>query len=398
MASPRYLQDSGACLPFIWGKVSTSGAMVYQVCWNLETLHHFSNSPVRAKPDKFLLALALAYTRQPGAFPKFQDTPDWVLKSLSGPSRKASRENENKEIRDKNLLKRLAQMQEGCLQLTLWIEDAMRLGLVRLREQGPDFWEAIGARLTDYKLGAVAGRLQTLYHRRSESDWTGRATRLLGDLVLCCEGFSRWEELQEPFQQDLLRYGGMSLRKEAVAAGPGLVDDWWVASVEYRPMHTDLQGRFVWLLGSRSRQYAQLADFSWRGSPWEESYEVHTQRPGTMHFHPSAYPQRAVCVSQENTRAVPASFPQGMPDWKSFLSAYREALKQQMLLEEFPGIVENLSLSSSETLFLEDAKGMTLPVDGDYPDKWELIARGESGPMRIFGTWNGQAFFPKSFG
>lgn len=87
-----------------------------------------------------------------------------------------------------------------------------------------------------------------------------------------------------------------------------------------------------------------------------------------------------------------------MPDWKSFLSAYREALKQQMLLEEFPGIVENLSLSSSETLFLEDAKGMTLPVDGDYPDKWELIARGESGPMRIFGTWNGQAFFPKSFG
>jgi hypothetical protein len=61
LASKRYLKDIGFCEPFIWGKIKTSGASFYQVCWQLDTLISASNSPIYTKPDKYALALAFYF-------------------------------------------------------------------------------------------------------------------------------------------------------------------------------------------------------------------------------------------------------------------------------------------------------------------------------------------------
>ena len=69
LASQRYLKDIGVAEGYIWGKIKTSGASFYQVCWQLETLISASNSPIHPKPDKYTLALAFYYCKNPMAFP-----------------------------------------------------------------------------------------------------------------------------------------------------------------------------------------------------------------------------------------------------------------------------------------------------------------------------------------
>ena len=63
LASQRYLKDIGTAEGYIWGKIKTSGASFYQVCWHLDTLISVSNSPIHPKPDKYTLALAFYYCK-----------------------------------------------------------------------------------------------------------------------------------------------------------------------------------------------------------------------------------------------------------------------------------------------------------------------------------------------
>ena len=75
LASQRYLKDIGVAEGHIWGKIKTSGASFYQVCWQLDTLISASNSPIHPKPDKYTLALAFYYCKNPMAFPSIQPSP-----------------------------------------------------------------------------------------------------------------------------------------------------------------------------------------------------------------------------------------------------------------------------------------------------------------------------------
>ena len=83
LASQRYLKDIGVAEGYIWGKIKTSGASFYQICWQLETLISASNSPIHPKPDKYTLALAFYYCKNPMAFPTFEEIPAWVITYVS---------------------------------------------------------------------------------------------------------------------------------------------------------------------------------------------------------------------------------------------------------------------------------------------------------------------------
>ena len=89
LASRRYLKDLGICDTYIWGKIKTSGASFYQVCWQLNTFTAASNSPIYPKPDKYALALAFYYCKNTITFPTFKEVPEWVT---SNKSRKRKRE------------------------------------------------------------------------------------------------------------------------------------------------------------------------------------------------------------------------------------------------------------------------------------------------------------------
>lgn len=401
LASKRYIKDIGFCEPFIWGKIKTSGAAFYQVCWQLDTLISASNSPIYPKPDKYALALAFYYCKNTIAFTHFEEVPPWVITYVSkkplSEAESSEKEEENQRLREKNQLKRQSEMLQGCLVLTLWIEDCLRMGLARLREQPFSYWEAIVFRLNDFKLNGIASRLLPLFYHRNEEDWIQLSIKQFGEIILFCEAFQKWDDFNPDNQQDLLIYGGATIKKEVVINEPPIPDEWFVCSISYEELSIDLNARFVWLFGISSNRFAQLISYSWRGEKWENHFNLQTKIKGNIHFYPSGFPQRAVLQSMEENLPLSISFPKGYEDWNTFFDSYRIACKQNFLLEEFPGILQNISVIPEEIWYLQDKNGSKVELSPLYKEKWELIALSQNKPISIFGIWNGLYFMPKSY-
>lgn len=401
LASKRYLKDIGVCEPFIWGKIKTSGAAFYQVCWQLNTLTSASNSPIQSKPDKYALALAFYYCKNTQAFTHYEEIPKWVTQYVSkkplSETESSEKEAENQRLREKNQLKRQEEMLQGCLILTLWIEDSLRMGLARLREQPFSYWESIFSRLNDFKLNGIASRLLPLFYHRNEEDWIQVSIKQFGEIILFCEAFQKWDEFSPENQQDLLIYGGATIKKEAVLSEPTYKDEWFVCSITYERISNDLNARIIWLWGINTNRFAQLISYSWRGEKWENHFELHTSVKGNLHYYPSGFPQRAILQSTEDNYPKNSSFPEGYKDWASFFDSYRIAYKQNFLLEDFPGILQNIKVLPEESSYLQDNKGSKVVLSPSYDEKWELIALSQNKPISVFGTWNGQYFTPKSY-
>jgi hypothetical protein len=394
LASKRYLKDFGVCEPFIWGKIKSSGATFYQVCWQLDTLKAASNAPVYPKPDKYTLALAFYYCKYSREFPNYEVTPPWVIPFLSkkplSESEIREKEFENQRLREKNLLKRQAEMLQGCQVLTLWIEDSLQMGLARWREQPFSYWESIITRLNDFKLNGIASRLLPLFHRRNDENWLQISMKQLGEIILFCEAFQKWDDFNP-------ENGGVTMKKEALLQEPALSDSWFVCSTVQRTVSEDLNARHVWLLGWNTNQFAQIISYSWRGEPWDDAFTMLTSIKGNIHFYPSGFPQRAVWFPDEESPPSPAPFPSGYKDWASFFNSYRAACNQQFLLEEFPGIVQNLRVLPGEAMFLQDQNGAKVTINPSFSEKWELVALNQDSLIKVFGTWDGLYFTPKSY-
>jgi len=401
LASRRYLKDLGVCDTFIWGKIKTLGASFYQVCWQLNTFTAASNSPIYPKPDKYALALAFYYCKNTISFPTFKEVPEWVtsniLKLPLNELEKAEREIERQYLREKNQLKRQAEMLQGCLVLTMWIEDCIRMGLARLREQPFAFWESIVSKLNDFKLNGIASRLLPLFHLRNNENWIKVTTKRFGEIILFVEAFQKWDDFKAENQQDLLIYGGATIKKEAVLLEQPVFDSWFVLAITYQEISPDLNARYIWLNGSVSKKFAQLISYSWRGEKWDFPYELFTRVAGNIHYYPSGFPQRAILQSFEVLPERETCLPQGYEDWHAFFDDYRKAYKSNFLLEEFPGILNQITLDTEEPVHLKDNKGVKVALSPSYEEKWELIAYSEDHPVTIFGTWDGLYFTPKSY-
>lgn len=401
LASNRYIKDIGTCNLFIWGKIKTSGAAFYQVCWQLDTLIAASNSPIYPKPDKYALALAFYYCKNTQAFKCCEEVPPWVIQYVTKKPlteiQSSEKEAENQLLREKNQLKRQAEMLQGCFVLTLWIEDCLRMGFARLREQTYPFWESVASRLNDFKLNGIAARLLPLFYYRNEEDWIPLCTKQFGEIILFCEAFQKWDDFSPENQQDLLIYGGATIKKEAVLSEPAFADEWFVCSISYEKISNDLNARFVWLLGINSKQFAQLISYSWRGEKWEDHFEMNTSIKGNIHYYPSGFPQRAILQISDDYVSKSSTFPNGYKDWDSFFDSYRIACKQNFLLEEFPGILQHVRVLAEESSYLQDKNNSKIKISPLFKEKWELIAISQNKPISVFGTWNGLYFLPRSY-
>jgi hypothetical protein len=402
LASRRSIKDLGVCGTCIWGKIKSSGASFYQVCWQLKSFTAASNAPIYPKPDKYALALAYYYCKNTTAFPSFGEVPQWVTSYIEKASqyepKNAEKEKERQFLREKNQLKRQAEMLQGCLVLTIWIEDCLRMGLARLREQPFSFWESIISKLNDYKLNGIASRLLPLFKLRQNEHWIKIATKQLGEVIMFVEAFQKWDDFNPLNQQDLLIYGGATLKKEMVLLEQPVYDSWFVSSIAYREINPDLHARFIWLYGPNSKKFAQFIDYRWQGEPWDIAYPLFTYVKGNMHFYPSGFPQRAILQSSEEALPERAScLPEGYKDWHTFFEEYRKAYKSNFLVEAFPGIMHQLTVEPGEDFYLIDHMGVKVVISPDFEEKWEILAFSQTQPIAIFGLWDGLYFTPKSY-
>jgi len=146
----------------IWGLCKGSGTNPYKVQVDIGNIAYKCSCPSRQFPCKHSLALLLLHAKDKPSFKeKEQDdwVKEWVDKRKKAPTKKVKTEPDSeedlvkkKQAQEKTANKRKEQMRLGIVELKVWLEDVMRLGLAELKNEPYDYFLERGARLQDAKL------------------------------------------------------------------------------------------------------------------------------------------------------------------------------------------------------------------------------------------------------
>ncbi len=355
--------------------------------------------PVRRKPCKHCIGLLLLFSKSNDAFQVVEEPPEWVsawLKkrpqhSTTSPVRSAEADEVLAQKRRQNREKRISQMTAGLAELESWLLDLFRQGLAILEGHATDYWNQLGARMVDARLGTLARRIRQLPLLMGSDNWHEKVLAELGDIYLLLRAFQRIEQLPGPLQDDLLGIAGIHFKKDDLLALSGLQDDWLVAG-QTEEEEENLLARYTWLAGEKSGRTGLLLDFSWGGQGYETSWQPGSVLRGEVVFYPSAFPQR-ILIKDFKIATSNFTLRSGFPTLKTFAENYADALAANPWIARFPAFLENVVPVFDKSRFvLIDSHRKMLPLSAGEGNGWELLALSGGRPVQVFGIWNSQEF------
>ncbi len=395
-----------------WGECRGSGAEPYKVRLERASYRTACTCPSRKLPCKHALALLLLAANDPQQLPP-ASPPEWVAEWLQKLAARTTRPTEPKTdpaARQKEAERRAARREqlasEGIASLQTWLADLMRQGLAFAQSAPASFWEEQAKRLVDAQLpGAARQVLEMAEIANSGLHAVERLLLKAARLHLLVRTYSKLDALPEPVRADVRSLLGWTMRQEEVlAAGEGVRDDWLVlARTLEQDQRTDVYTLTHWLWGQNTQRPAQIIQHAYRNPVFDTNLLPGQAVRGELAFYPGAYPLRAAFRSRE---VLPAAFvPSGWADATVLLEAYAAALGRNPWLEEFPALLEELTpqpirpgdaAAPPERWLLRDRHGQVLPVQLIFGSSvmWELFALSGGQPLKVFGLWDGWAFWP----
>ncbi|MFZ4426014.1 MAG: hypothetical protein ACOYOO_02535 [Saprospiraceae bacterium] len=379
----------------IWGECRSSGSLRYKVAADLSTRHFFSNSPATAKPDKYIVALLLKWYEGPEGFGKSGPAPDWVVAALEHtggalPKVPKSGADTNTATREK----RVAAMMEGAEGLRHWLLDVARNGLATLQMQDAQAWEAIAARLTDYKLAGLARRIRAMQRAATYSQWPEIFAEHIAALTLWAAAFGRFEELPSALQEELLIQGGQNARKEEALQSPPLEDEWFVFHSAHQE-EGQLNIRRTWLWGQSHGIPALLLEYTWGSENFVQEWKAGEVFSGKIYYYPGATRLRA--LAGEGSSAKGQGFPQQgqCASATAMVRQFAHIVADNPWIPVFPFLLSPVTcVVYAGTPCLLDRENRVIPLDVPVTDGLTLLGLGCEGPLQVFGLWNGKRFSP----
>lgn len=289
-------------------------------------------------------------------------------------------------------------MADGRDFLQQWLVDLARDGWVTRRADLPE----LSKRLVDAQLPGLARRLDALAVEAPEPELLAER---LGELHLLLAAASRLDELEAPLRADVLGLLGVSTRKQTVIESqPHVADRWWgLGSVLEE--EGELSVRRTWLFGQRTGRAALLVSFAPVGRALPIEWPSGAAREARIAFYPSASPQRAVVVPDEESPPEPSrDGEEALSTWLLDLelawAKRAEALERQPWLRRPMFGIRGLRLAEGEgASWLVDASGRGLRLaDQDVALALAALSGGhpfgvwgemDAGELRPFAAWAG---------
>lgn len=390
----------------LWGECQGSGSKPYQTCIDLSEPAFKCSCPSRKFPCKHGLGLLLLFARESSAFAQI-DPPDWVnqwLQSRQQRQEKKARKKEESEqktpdpkAKEKRQTDRLAKVQSGLSEFSLWLHDRMRHGLAGMESQSYQYWEGMAARLTDAQAPGLARIVrQCAGIANSGEGWQASLLDRLSQLHIAVEGFARIEELDLDLQEDLRAVIGFTTSQDEVLAKSGVRDRWQILG-----QRVDLEDRLkvqrTWLRGEQTKRWALILSFAYGMQALDISLATGTISESELVFFPSRLPLRALVKSKAEAADQLRNFV-GYENTDEFLDEYATAIASNPWLESFPIALNNVRamMSPEQELLLIDNNMTIIPQKITKGLDWHLLALTGGQPFSIFGEWNGEAFLPLS--
>lgn len=385
LASPGKWVSKGANEDALWGECQGSGSKPYQTQVDTVNVAFKCSCPSRKFPCKHGIGLMLLYARQKDTFTD-NTPPAWVSEWLSKRAEKKVEKVEkqvDESAQAKRILARQQKVADGITELTLWMKDIVRNGLLSVPEKGAAYWENMARRMVDAQAPGLAGMVRSLGETNFFADgWQATFLDQLIRMHLVIQGYSRSETLPESVQQELRTMIGFTQNQEALKMETGIKDTWLVLSKQVTEEENLVTERY-WLYGQQSRQSALVLQFYVKNQTRPEVF----LSPGVammaeLVFFPSATPLRAIIKYPVTNTSAPALT--GMEGWDQ-VTAHETNLYEQMPVRgERPYIVHQLTpVQHNMQWWLKDKDEKLMPIKAGFTNIWKLLAISGGQPMNM---------------
>lgn len=291
--------------------------------------------------------------------------------------------------------KRIEAMSLGAKELQLWVLDAIRQGFGHLQSQPHSTWDSIAARMTDAKLGAISRRIRLLRERRNEPHWPDLFFNELADFYLFTQAFEKFETLPPAMQEELLLYGGRTIRKADLLQQTPVHDRWLILGQNFG-VEEDLRWRRTWFWAEKLQKPALVLDFAFRDAPYEQEWIIGAAFEADLYFFPGINPLRAV-VGEFGFSIEPFAALTGFSKVADLAQNYAQALSQNPFLSLSPFILSDFGVILQEQRFYAiDQQRHYLPLSNQEEKNWKLLALSGGEPIAFFAEWDGQVLNPLS--
>ena len=289
----------------LWGECQGSGKLPYQTQVDLVSVAFKCSCPSRKFPCKHGLGLLLLYVRDKKSFSSAAE-PDWVTgwldKRGERDEKKAEKKEKEKKVdpaaqakRQENRLKRV---EDGMMELRLWVKDIIRNGLLNIPGKDPAFFENMAKRMVDAQAPGLASMVRSLRDTNFfQEGWQSSFLDQLLRIYIVLDGFPRISDLTPDLRDELKTLVGFAQSQEEVKAEAGIRDDWFVLAKRV-DKEDNLTTERNWLYGRKSQRYALILQFYVNGQVPEVNLLAGSCVDAELVFFKGANPLRALIKEQ----------------------------------------------------------------------------------------------------
>lgn len=386
---------------WIWGEIT--GSAIYQSAIFLPELKFECSCPSFKRPCKHALGLLLCYVDHQALFPLVTEHPERVKKWIEKKQKTVKKLDPNEPVKEVDLearAKRIAarekKVDDGLQALDLWLQDLLRLGLAKARQDSYSLFNQMTTRLTDAQATGLISWLEALHTALFTEQWQQDCLPWLGRLNLVVQLWQRRNQVDARLQTELRQLIGFNLAPDQLAALPIEQQQYWTIGHKLGEL-SDGKGRYrrQWLWQAEQQQAALILDFeigSFTNFPL--ALPLSQLQTLALQFYPSPTPSRAKLAE---TTAIPTSSaalknhaPQGaFVDFEQALQHHAIRLSRNPLITQECWLVDDLRINKQQDMiYVIDKAQSMLPLQ--VTDQWKLLAAVGSEPFLIAAEWSGQ--------
>lgn len=403
LAVPGPWSELGSTDTLLWGRCQGSGKTPYQVSIDLTGPAYRCSCPSRKFPCKHAIALLLLWVQGSGSVAEVAEGADfareWAEQRAQRAASTAARTTTappDPVARARRLEERIALMSAGVEELSLWLADLVRGGIVQARRQPWGWWDAAAARLVDAQLPGLAERVRNMGSEvQQRDDWAEHLLAEAGRWWTVTRAWQRRDELDERSLADLRTCVGWATPTEEVRAADAVADTWVVLGAHRTDDGRLLQQR-TWLRGETSGEVVQVLDFAARAAPLPVARIVGSVLESTLARYPGSAPRRALFATEPVVVGTAAELPPG-DDLAGAQAALAGVWSDNPWALRVPVVLEDAVLlpGPGATAVVRDAAGRALPLLTEGAP-WPLLALTGGRPTRVFGEAEERGFRPLS--
>ena len=400
LAKPGPWSDTGSNESLVWGKCQGSGKTPYQTSVDLNGPAFRCSCPSRKFPCKHGLALLMLWVDGAGTIADVTEAADfaadWAQSRAERAAGATARKTEKKPVdpaaQAKRLEDRLALMDSGIEDFSLWLTDLVRGGTAAARNQPYAWWDSAAARLVDAQVPGLAEHVRTIAGEiHARPDWADHLLAACGDWWTATRAWKGRDGLDAQAMGDLRAVLGWPYATEEIR-GSEAIEDTWLTLGAHRTDDGKLQQQRTWFWGETSHQIVHLLDFAARGQTLAVAKMVGSVLQTKVARYPGTGVRRATFIDEPIAVGSRSGLPAGSTIDEAVVSA-AVALSTNPWSRRVPVVLDAVQVVATGTAYAVDSDGDALPLTSDAA-VWPLLALTGGAATALFGELEHGAFRP----